>query len=173
MFSALLPTSDVIRWRHGPLCCRRANGALRFVLTIDFGPSLPPTEILTGALVDPVEALAAARDYRALHGKSRDAETSLSLRYADAIACKNQSVADRVRHCAVHRRRDTLGSDRQRARRVRSTVLRGEGFFSFNIAPAGLIGAAIGVLDHGGVHAAGVITPRVRHRSPLLRSILF
>jgi hypothetical protein len=26
------------RRRHGPLCCRRANGALRFVLTIDYGP---------------------------------------------------------------------------------------------------------------------------------------
>jgi hypothetical protein len=32
----------------------------------------------------------------------------------------------------VHRRRDTLGSDRQRARRVRSTVLRGKSLFSFN-----------------------------------------
>ncbi len=36
-----------------------------------------------------------------------------------------QLVPDRVRHRAVHRRRDTPGSDRQRARRVRSTVLRG------------------------------------------------
>jgi hypothetical protein len=26
------------RRRHGPLCCRRANGALRFILTIDYGP---------------------------------------------------------------------------------------------------------------------------------------
>jgi hypothetical protein len=36
----------------------------------------------------------------------------------------------RVRHCAVPRRRDTPGSDRQRARRVRSAL----------IAPAGLVG---------------------------------
>jgi hypothetical protein len=43
------------RRRHGPLCCRRANGALRFVLTIDYGPSLPPTEIITRALIDPLE----------------------------------------------------------------------------------------------------------------------
>jgi len=42
------------RRRHGPLCCRRANGALRFVLTIDYGPSLPPTEIITRALIDPI-----------------------------------------------------------------------------------------------------------------------
>jgi hypothetical protein len=38
--------------RHGPLYCGRANGALRFVLTIDYGPSLPPTEIITGGLID-------------------------------------------------------------------------------------------------------------------------
>jgi hypothetical protein len=49
-------------WRLGPLCCRRANEALRSALTIDYGPSLPPTEIITGVLMDPVEALAAARD---------------------------------------------------------------------------------------------------------------
>ena len=42
------------RRRHGPLCCRRANGALRFVLTIDYGPSLPPTEIITRGLIDPI-----------------------------------------------------------------------------------------------------------------------
>ena len=42
------------RRRLGPLCCRRANGALRFVLTIDYGPSLPPTEIITGGLIDPI-----------------------------------------------------------------------------------------------------------------------
>jgi hypothetical protein len=40
--------------RHGPLYCGRANGALRFVLTIDYGPSLPPTEIITGGLIDPI-----------------------------------------------------------------------------------------------------------------------
>jgi hypothetical protein len=34
--------------------CRRANGALRFVLTIDYGPSLPPTEIITRVLIDPI-----------------------------------------------------------------------------------------------------------------------
>src|SRR5712675_1945841 len=37
---------------HGPLYCRRANGALRFVLTIDYGPSLPPSEIITRGLID-------------------------------------------------------------------------------------------------------------------------
>jgi hypothetical protein len=42
------------RRRHGPLYCGRANGALRFVLTIDYGPSLPPTEIITEALIDPI-----------------------------------------------------------------------------------------------------------------------
>jgi hypothetical protein len=42
------------RRRHGPLCCRRANGALRFVLTIDYGPSLPPSEIITRGLIDPI-----------------------------------------------------------------------------------------------------------------------
>jgi len=42
------------RRRHGPVCCRRANGALRFVLTIDYGPSLPPSEIITRGLIDPI-----------------------------------------------------------------------------------------------------------------------
>src|ERR1700704_3973528 len=42
------------RRRLGPLCCRRANGALRFVLTIDYGPSLPPSEIITRGLIDPI-----------------------------------------------------------------------------------------------------------------------
>jgi hypothetical protein len=47
----------------------------------DCGVSSASTEILSGALVDPVEALAAARDSLPMHGKSRDAEASLSLRY--------------------------------------------------------------------------------------------
>ena len=42
------------RRRHGPLYCGRANGALRFVLTVDYGPSLPPTEIITRVLIDPI-----------------------------------------------------------------------------------------------------------------------
>src|SRR5258708_10911185 len=42
------------RRRLGSVCCRRANGALRFVLTIDYGPSLPPTEIITRGLIDPI-----------------------------------------------------------------------------------------------------------------------
>jgi hypothetical protein len=76
---------------------------------------------------------------------------SRAVAFSTRHRLQDQSVADCVRHCAVHRRRDTLGSDRQRARRVRSTVLRGcGGASSALIAPAGLIGAAIGVLDHGG-----------------------
>ena len=50
---------------------------------------------------------------------------SRAVAFSTRHRLQDQSVADCVRHCAVHRRRDTLGSDRQRARRVRSTVLRG------------------------------------------------
>jgi hypothetical protein len=58
---------------------------------------------------------------------------SRAVAFSTRHRLQDQSVADCVRHCAVHRRRDTLGSDRQRTRRVRSTVLRGVGsFFSFN-----------------------------------------
>jgi hypothetical protein len=42
------------RRRHGPLYCGRASGALPFVLTIDYGPSLPPTQIITRVLIDPI-----------------------------------------------------------------------------------------------------------------------
>ena len=51
---------------------------------------------------------------------------SRAVAFSTRHRLQDQSVADRVRHCAVHRRRDS--SDRQRARRVRSTVLRS---FSF------------------------------------------
>jgi hypothetical protein len=66
---------------------------------------------------------------------------SRAVAFSTRHRLQDQSVADCVRHCAVHRRRDTLGSDRQRARRVRSTVLRGGGEAAL-IAPAGLVGAA-------------------------------
>ena len=62
--------------------------------------------------------------------------------FASSSAAREVRRADRVRHRAVLRRRDTLGSDRQRACRVRSTVLRGVRASSALIAPAGLVGAA-------------------------------
>ena len=70
-------------------------------------------------------------------------------RFQPAIL-QDQSVADCVRHCAFIGVA-ILWVPIASARVVRSTVLRGGGGASSAlIAPAGLIGAAIGVLDHGG-----------------------
>jgi hypothetical protein len=118
------------RRRHGLLCCRRANGALRFVLTIDYGPSLPPTEIITRVLIDPILTRWGASE-RLPRGENQ-------------CAVRLQLVSGLVRIAEQpYRRRDILGSDRQRARRVRSTVLRGGvRVSSALIAPAGLVGVA-------------------------------
>jgi hypothetical protein len=82
------------------------------------------------------------------HRCNRQRVTAVAILHSRAVAfstrhrLQDQSVADRVRHRAVYRHRDTLGSDRQRGRRVRSTVLREVRASSALIAPAGLVGAA-------------------------------
>jgi hypothetical protein len=48
---------------------------------------------------------------------------SRAVAFSTRHRLQDQSVADCVRHCAVHRRRDTLGSDRQRARPGSLTLL--------------------------------------------------
>ena|SRR5450755_1989090 len=95
----------------------------------DCGASLPPTEIITGVLIDPI--------------LTRWGASERLPRAENQCAVRLQLVSGLVRIAEQpYRRRDILGSDRQRARRVRSKVLREVRASSALTAPAGLIGAA-------------------------------